>query len=58
MAIDPADSQALNAMAAKYKIKATYIGMTGGDALEINDAHIPLSELHTAHTETFPKLFG
>jgi len=58
VAIDPADSQALNAMAAKYKIKATYLGMTGGDALEINDAHIPLSELHTAHTETFPKLFG
>jgi hypothetical protein len=35
-----------------------WVGKTGGDALVINGATIPLTELRTAFTETFPKLFG
>jgi phosphoribosylformylglycinamidine synthase len=34
------------------------VGITGGDALVINGASIPLTELRAAFTETFPKLFG
>jgi phosphoribosylformylglycinamidine synthase len=37
---------------------ATKIGTTGGTSLTINGAEISLTELRTAHTETFPKLFG
>jgi phosphoribosylformylglycinamidine synthase len=39
-------------------IPLTYLGTTGGDALVINDVKISLSELRTAHTSTFQKLFG
>jgi phosphoribosylformylglycinamidine synthase len=52
------NANALGALAAKFKISLTKIGVTGGDALQINDASIPLTELRKAHTETFPKLFG
>ena len=48
----------LEALATKQSIPLTKIGTTGGDALVINDAAISLSELRTAHTETFKKLFG
>jgi phosphoribosylformylglycinamidine synthase len=58
VAIDPSKSSALTALAIKHSIAITKIGSTGGDVLEINDAKISLTELRTAHTETFPKLFG
>jgi phosphoribosylformylglycinamidine synthase len=58
VAIDPAQSAALTNEAASQKIALTKIGTTGGDSLVINDAKISLTELRTAHTETFKKLFG
>ncbi|ASY17777.1 phosphoribosylformylglycinamidine synthase subunit PurL [Candidatus Planktophila versatilis] len=58
VAIDPAQTKALTSEAAAQKIALTKIGVTGGDALVINGAAITLAELHTAHTQTFPKLFG
>jgi len=45
-------------LANKNSIAITKLGITGGDSLTINDAVISLSELSTAHTSTFPKLFG
>ncbi len=58
VAIDPAQTNALTSEAAVQKIALTKIGVTGGNALVINGAAIALAELHTAHTQTFPKLFG
>ena len=58
VAIDPGQTQALTIEAAAQKIALTKIGVTGGDALVINEATISLNELRTAHTQTFPKLFG
>ena len=58
VAVDPSQASALSALASKHSIAITKIGSTGGDALEINDAKISLTELRKAHTETFPKLFG
>ena len=52
------NAQALQELASKHSIVLTKIGVTGGDALKINDASISLTELYKAHTETFPKLFG
>ena len=39
-------------------IPLTHLGITGGDALVINDVKISLDELRIAHTSTFQKLFG
>jgi phosphoribosylformylglycinamidine synthase len=58
VAIDPSKKDALLAQAAKAKIACTQIGATGGDSLTINNSVISLTELRTAHTETFPRLFG
>ncbi|NBU57454.1 MAG: phosphoribosylformylglycinamidine synthase subunit PurL [Actinobacteria bacterium] len=58
VAIDPSQSAALTQEAAVQKIALTKIGVTGGDALVINDATISLKELREAHTQTFQKLFG
>jgi phosphoribosylformylglycinamidine synthase II len=58
VAVDPSQASALSTLASKHSIAITKIGSTGGDALEINDAKISLTELRKAHTETFPKLFG
>ena len=58
VAIDPGQTQALTNEAAAQQIALTKIGITGGDALVINEATISLNELRTAHTQTFPKLFG
>ena len=58
VAVDPNQASALSLLANKHSIAITKIGSTGGDALEINDAKISLTELRKAHTETFPKLFG
>ena len=58
VAIDPGQTQALTNEASAQQIALTKIGVTGGDALVINQATISLSELRTAHTQTFPKLFG
>jgi phosphoribosylformylglycinamidine synthase len=58
VAVDSAQVAALSAEASAQKITLTKIGVTGGDSLTINGAVISLAELHKAHTETFPKLFG
>jgi phosphoribosylformylglycinamidine synthase len=58
VAIDPSKKDALLAQAAKAKIACTQIGTTGGESLTINNSVISLTELRTAHTETFPRLFG
>ena len=58
VAIDPSQTAALTNVAASQNIALTKIGSTGGDSLVINDAKISLTELRTAHTETFPRLFG
>jgi phosphoribosylformylglycinamidine synthase len=58
VAIDPGHTSRLEALAIKNSIVITKLGTTGGDALTINDAVISLTELSTAHTSTFPRLFG
>ena len=58
VAVSPADGANFAAMAKAHDISIVKIGSTGGDALAINDAVIPLNELRTAHTQTIPKLFG
>jgi phosphoribosylformylglycinamidine synthase len=58
VAIDPSQTKALGDLATKHQIVLTKLGTTGGDSLVINGANIPLTELRTAWTETFPKLFG
>ncbi len=58
VAIDSAKSEQLLALAKKQDIAIIKLGTTGGNNLVINGAVIPLKELRTAHTETFPKLFG
>lgn len=58
IAIKREKSDALTALATKYSITLTKLGTTGGDFLTINDCVISLQELRTAHTSTFPKLFG
>jgi phosphoribosylformylglycinamidine synthase len=58
VAIDPTDISKLEALAVKNAIAVTKLGTTGGESLVINDVVISLSELSTAHTSTFPKLFG
>jgi phosphoribosylformylglycinamidine synthase len=51
-------SDELKALANKYSIALSKLGITGGESLTINDCVIALSELRTAHTSTFPRLFG
>ena len=58
VAVEPSKAAALTSLANKLAIVINKIGTTGGDSLEINEAKISLSELRTAHTETFPRLFG
>jgi phosphoribosylformylglycinamidine synthase len=58
VAIDPGKKDALLAQAKKANIACAHIGTTGTDSLKINNVVIPLTELRTAHTETFPRLFG
>jgi phosphoribosylformylglycinamidine synthase len=58
VAVTSAKVEELKQLAEKHSIPLTKLGTTGGDALIINDAVIPLNELRTAHTETFKKLFG
>jgi phosphoribosylformylglycinamidine synthase len=58
VAVDSAQVAALSAEASAQKITLTRIGISGGESLTINGAVISLAELHKAHTETFPKLFG
>ena len=58
VALVASKAQALATLAAKYQITLSKLGTTGGDSLTINDAVISLDELRTAHTSTFPKLFG
>jgi phosphoribosylformylglycinamidine synthase len=58
IAIDPSKSSALLELCAKYKTPVGKLGTTGGDSLVINETTISLQELKTAHTSTFPRLFG
>jgi phosphoribosylformylglycinamidine synthase len=56
VAVEPGKVDALKKAA--VDIPLTYIGVTGGDALVVNETSISLEELRTAHTATFEKLFG
>ena len=56
VAVEPGKVDALQKAAGD--IPLTYIGVTGGDALVVNETSISLEELRTAHTATFEKLFG
>ncbi|MEI8066256.1 MAG: phosphoribosylformylglycinamidine synthase subunit PurL [Actinomycetes bacterium] len=58
VAIDPSETNSLVALAGKYQIPIFKVGVSGGSDLNINGASISIDELHRAHTETFPKLFG
>jgi len=58
IAVKPENRAALTALAAQHEIPLHYLGTTGGQALVINGASIPLAELSQAHTETLPRLFG
>ncbi len=58
VAVKSSDVAALKSIADQEKIAMHKIGTTGGDALLINGSVIPLTELRTAFTETFPRLFG
>jgi phosphoribosylformylglycinamidine synthase len=58
VAVKPSDVAALDSLASKHSVPFHKVGVTGGDTLVINDATIPITELRTAFTETFPKLFG
>ena len=58
VAVAPKNVEALQKLADENCIPMHKVGVTGGDALVVNDATIPLAELRTAFTETFPKLFG
>ena len=56
VAVEPGKAAALKGAAGD--IPLTHLGITGGDALVINDVKISLDELRIAHTSTFQKLFG
>jgi phosphoribosylformylglycinamidine synthase subunit PurL len=56
VAVEPGKVDALKKAAGD--IPLTHLGVTGGDALVVNDTSISLDELRTAHTATFEKLFG
>ena len=56
VAVEPGKVDALKKAA--VDIPLTYLGVTGGDALVVNETSISLEELSTAHTATFEKLFG
>ena len=58
LAVKRSDVEGLQKLADAHSIPMHWVGKTGGDALVINSATIPLTELRTAFTETFPKLFG
>jgi phosphoribosylformylglycinamidine (FGAM) synthase-like enzyme len=58
VAVTSAKVEELKQLSDKHSILLTKLGTTGGDALVINEATIPLHELRAAHTETFKKLFG
>jgi phosphoribosylformylglycinamidine synthase len=58
VAVKSSDVPALKSIADQEKIAMHKVGTTGGDALLINGSVIPLTELRTAFTETFPRLFG
>ena len=58
VAIKSTDVSTLESLATSHSIALSKIGVTGGDALVVNGATISLSELRSAHTETFKKLFG
>jgi len=56
--VKPDQLEALAALAAKHEIALHKLGISGGEALVINGAAIPLDQLRQAHTQTLPKLFG
>jgi phosphoribosylformylglycinamidine synthase len=56
VAVEASQTAALKEAAGE--IPLTYLGITGGDALIINEVEISLDELRIAHTSTFQKLFG
>ena len=58
VAAESANASTLGVLANKHQIRLTKIGITGGNALSLNEASISLVELDRAFTATIPKLFG
>ena len=58
IAVTPSKVAELQKLADDHCITMHKVGVTGGEALVINEATISLTELRAAFTETFPKLFG
>jgi phosphoribosylformylglycinamidine synthase len=56
VAVEPGKVDALKKAAGD--IPLTHLGVTGGDALVVNETSISLEELRTAHTTTFEKLMS
>lgn len=58
VAVKKENAHELAAIATKYDIALTKIGVTGGHSLLINDADIALDDLRSAYMDTIPRLFG
>lgn len=58
VAIESSNVQSLKSLGQRFGIACTYIGITGGADLVINDAKVTLPELRKAFTETIPRLFA
>ncbi len=58
MAMKRENAHEIAAIAKKYEIALTKIGVTGGRSLLINDAEIALDDLRSAYEDTIPRLFG
>ncbi len=58
ISVDPANVDSLRMMCDSKDVPIHKIGVTGGDALIVNEAVIDLDQLRLAHTDTFPRLFA
>jgi phosphoribosylformylglycinamidine synthase subunit PurL len=58
VAINESNTNALVALAGKFQIPVTRVGLTGGNSLTINGAVISIDELRGANTGVLEALFG
>jgi len=58
VSVDPAKVDSLLDRCDSKNVPIHKIGVTGGDALIVNEAVISLEQLRQAHTNTFPRLFS
>jgi phosphoribosylformylglycinamidine synthase len=58
VSVDPVKVDSLIDMCGSKNVPIHKIGVTGGDALIVNEAVISLEQLRQAHTNTFPRLFS